>query len=82
MDRVHEELWMEVCDIGWGGSDQDHPQEKEMQKSKMVVFYCKEPVQIAEERSETKGKGEKERYYFSTLRVESECSVPKNSNER
>ena len=53
-----------------------------MQKSKMVVFFCKEPVQIAEERSETKGKGEKERYYFSTLRVESECSVPKNSNER
>ena len=39
IDRVPEELWtevrdivQEVCDI-----DQDHPQEKEMQKGKMVV---------------------------------------------
>ena len=35
IDRVCEELWTEVCDTG--GSDQDHPQEKEMQKGKMVV---------------------------------------------
>ena len=34
--RVPEELWMEVHDMT-GGSDQDHPQEKEMQKGKMVV---------------------------------------------
>ena len=34
-----------------GGSDEDHPQEKEMQKGK-----------IAEKRREAKGKGEKERY--------------------
>ena len=39
IDRVPEELWtevrdivQEVCDI-----DQDHPQEKEMQKGKIVV---------------------------------------------
>ena len=36
IDRVPEELWMEVRDIV-GGDDQDHPQEKEMQKGKMVV---------------------------------------------
>ena len=36
IDRVPEELWMEVHACS-GGSDQDHPQEKEMQKSKMVV---------------------------------------------
>ena len=36
IDRVPEELWMEVCDIT-GDKDQDHPQEKEMQKGKMVV---------------------------------------------
>ena len=41
------------------GSDQDHPQEKEMQKGKMVVW---EALQIAEKRREAKGKGEKERY--------------------
>ena len=41
-----------------GGSDQDHPQEKEMQKGKM----SEEALQIAEKRREAKGKGEKERY--------------------
>ena len=40
-----------------GGSDQDHPQEKEIQKGKMV----KEALQIAEKRREAKGKEEKER---------------------
>ena len=34
IDRVPEELWTEVCT---GDSDQNHPQEKEMQKGKMVV---------------------------------------------
>ena len=34
-DRVPQELWTEVHDTG--GSDQDHPQEKEMQKGKMFV---------------------------------------------
>jgi len=42
-----------------GGSDQDHPQEKEMQKSKML---SKEALQIAEKRIEAEGKGENERY--------------------
>ena len=38
IDRVPEELWTEVCDIVCvGDRDQDHPQEKEMQKSKMAV---------------------------------------------
>ena len=41
-----------------GGRDQDHPQEKEMQKGKMA----KEALQISEKRREAKGKGEKERY--------------------
>ena len=36
IDKVPEELWMEVRDCT-RGSDQDHPQEKEMQKGKMVV---------------------------------------------
>ena len=37
IDRVPDELWTEVCDIVTGGRDQDHPQEKEMQKGQMVV---------------------------------------------
>ena len=42
-----------------GGSDQDHPQEKEMQKGKLIVWGG---LQIAEKRRDAKGKGEKERY--------------------
>ena len=33
IDRVLDELWADCT----GGSDQDHPQAKEMQKGKMVV---------------------------------------------
>ena len=40
-----------------GGSDQDHPQEKEIQKGK---WLSKEVLQIADKRREAKGKGEKE----------------------
>ena len=42
-----------------GGGDQNHSQEKEMQERK---WLSKEALQIAEERRETKGKGERERY--------------------
>ena len=35
IDRVPDELWTEIHDIVQ--DDQDHPQEKEMQKSKMAV---------------------------------------------
>ena len=36
VDRVPKELWTEAHDI-IGGGDQNHPQEREMQKGKMVV---------------------------------------------
>ena len=42
-----------------GDRDQDRPQEKEMQKSKMAVWGA---LQIAVKRREAKSKGEKERY--------------------
>ena len=41
------------------GSDQDHPQEKEMQKK--AKWLPEEVLQIAVKRQEAKGKGEKER---------------------
>ena len=37
IDIVPDELWNEVHDIIQETGDQDHPQEKEMQKSKMVA---------------------------------------------
>ena len=36
IDRVPEELYIEFM-TSTGGRDQDHPQEKEMQKGKMIV---------------------------------------------
>ena len=45
-----------------GGSDQDHRQEKEMQKAKCLP---EEALQIAEKRKDMKSKGEKERYTIS-----------------
>ena len=41
-----------------GGRDKDHPQGKEIQKGKMT----EEALQIAVNRREVKGKGEKEKY--------------------
>ena len=50
-----------TMDRGWwystGGSDQAHPQDKEIQK-----WLSEEALQIAEKRREDKGKAEKERY--------------------
>ena len=43
------------------GSDQDNPQEKEMQKGK---WLSDKGLQIAEQRREAKGKAEKERYTY------------------
>ena len=42
-----------------GDSSQDHPQEKEMQKSK---WLSEEALQLAVKKREAKSKGEKERY--------------------
>ena len=42
-----------------GGNDQDHPQEKEMQKGK---WLSEEALKIDMKRREGKGKGEKKRY--------------------
>ena len=56
-----------------GGSDQDHLQEKEMQKGKMDVWGS---LQIAEKRRGKKGKGEKERYTHLNAEFQ------KNSKER
>ena len=55
------------------GSDQDHPQEKEMQNGK---WLSKEALQIAEKRREAKSKGEKERYTHLTKEQQGEIRKP------
>ena len=57
IDRVHEELWMEVHDIVQGSVIKTIPKKKKCKKTK---WLSEEDLQIAEKR-EMKGKGEKKR---------------------
>ena len=58
--------------------DQDHPQEKEMQKAK---WLSEEALQIAVERREVKSKGEKERYKHLNAEFQREQrEIRKNSS--
>ena len=59
IDRVPEELWMEVCNIVQEAVVKTIPKKK---KCKNAKWLSEEALQIAEKRRETKGKGEKERY--------------------
>ena len=59
MDRVHDELWMEVCDIVQETGIKTIPMEKKCEKAK---WLSGEALQIAVKRREVKSKGEKERY--------------------
>ena len=57
--RVSEELWTEVHDIVQEAGIETIPKEKKYKKSK---WLSEDALQIAVNRREVKGKGEKERY--------------------
>ena len=59
IDRVPEELWMEVCDIVQEAGIKTIPKKKKCKKAKWLT---EEALQIAMKRREEKSKGEKERY--------------------
>ena len=59
IDRVPDELWMEVCDIVQETVIKIIPKKKKYQKAKQL---SEEALQIAVKRREAKSKGEKERY--------------------
>ena len=59
IDRVPEELWMEVCDVIEQAVVKTIPKKK---KYKKVKWLSEETLQIAVNRREAKGKGEKESY--------------------
>ena len=59
IDRVPEELWMEVCDIVQETGIKIIPMEKKCKKEK---WLSEEGLQIAVKRREVKSKGEKEKY--------------------
>ena len=59
IDRVPDELWMEVYDIVQGTGIKNIPKKKNCKTEK---WLSEEALQIAEKRRELKSKGEKERY--------------------
>ena len=59
IDRVPDELWMDVCDIVQETGIKTIPKKKKCKKAKWVF---EEALQIAVKRREAKGKREKERY--------------------
>ena len=59
IDRVPEELWMEVHDIVQKAVIKTIPKKKTCKKAK---WLSEEALQIADQRREAKGKGKKERY--------------------
>ena len=58
IDRMPDELWMEVCDIVQETGNKTIPMEKKCKKAK---WLSGEALQIAVKRREVKSKGEKER---------------------
>ena len=71
IDKVPEELWMEVCNIAQEAVTKTIQKEKKCKKAK---WLSEEDLQIAERRSEKQGRKGK---IYPT-----ECIVPKNSKER
>ena len=62
IDRVPDELWMEVCDTVQETGIKTIPMEK---KCKKANWLSEETLQIAVKKREAKGKGEKDRYKLS-----------------
>ena len=60
IDRVPEELWMEILDIVQEAVIKTIPKKKKCKKK--AKWLSEEALQIAVKRREAKGKGEKERY--------------------
>ena len=73
IDRVPDELWMEVHDIVQETGIKTIPKKKKCKKAKWLY---EEALQIAMKRREVKREGEKGRY------TQFECKVPKNSKEK
>ena len=59
IDRMPEELWMEICDTVQEVMIKTIPKKKECKKAK---WLSEEALQIAVKRKEAKGKAEKQRY--------------------
>ena len=68
IDRLPDELWMEVCDIVQETGIKNIPKKKKFKKTK---WLSEETLQIAVKRREVKSKGEKERYTHLNAEIQS-----------
>ena len=59
VDRVPEELWMEVCNTVQEAVTKTSPKKKKFKKAK---WLSEEASQMVKKRRKVKGKGERERY--------------------
>ena len=76
IDRVPDELWMEVHDIVQETGIKTIPKNKKCKKAQQL---SEETLQISEKTREAKGKGEKERYTYLNAelqRIEGEIRKP------
>ena len=76
IDRVPDELWMEVCAIVQETGIKTIPKKKKCKKAK---WQSEEALQMAEKRREAEGKGDKERYTYLNAqfqRIEGEIRKP------
>ena len=73
IDKVPDELWMEVCDIVEETGIKIIPKKKKYKKAK---WLSEEALQIAVKRREAKSKKRKGKIYPF------ECRAPKNNKER
>ena len=76
MDRVPEELWMEVCNSVQKAVIKTIPNKKKCKKAK---WLSEETLQIAEKRREAKGKGEEDRYTHLNLEFQTIARRDKNA---
>ena len=80
IDRVPDELWMEVCDIVQETGIKTIPMKKKCKKAK---WLSEEALQIAVKSREAKSKGEKERYKHLNAefqKIEREIRKPSSVN--
>ena len=77
IDRVPDELWMEVRDIVQEIGSKTIPKKKKCKKAK---WLSEEALHIAVKRREAKSKGEKERYKHLNAEFQRIARRDKNAN--
>ena len=75
IDRVPEELWMEVCEFVQDAGIKTTPKKKKCKKAK---WLSEGTLQIAEKNRKAKGKEEKERYFHLNAELQRIARAGKN----